>query len=130
MQADEDLCSITHGVSMDPYKRGRKLTYLQSGRRVKDQTIALTPPMISSLGGTGPDGDQIPFSTYKGEVPMSEYMIPIRGAVVTVGITTTTGRDESVPSVWKLSMASAKPDTRTGRRFELKPEEPAEDVDI
>jgi len=68
--------------------------------------------MISSLGGTGPEDDQIPLSTYKGEVPMSEYMIP---------------------SVWKLSIASAKPDTRTGRRFEwpgLKIEEPAEDVDI
>lgn len=93
------------------------------------------PPMISSLGGTGPEDDQIPLSTYKGEVPMSEYMIPIRRAGIAVGITlrTTTGRDESIPSVWKLSIASAKPDTRTGRRFEwpgLKIEEPAEDVDI
>jgi hypothetical protein len=29
-------------------------------------------PMTSSLGGTGPDADQIPLRTYKGEVPMSE----------------------------------------------------------
>ena len=41
--------------------------------------MALIPPMISSLEGTGPDDDQIPLSTYKGDVPISEYMIPVRG---------------------------------------------------
>ena len=71
--------------------------------------MALIPPMISSLGGTGPDADQIPLSTYKGEVPMSEYMIP---------------------SVWKLSMASAKPDACIGRRFGLRTDELTEGVDI
>lgn len=48
--------------------------------------MALIPPMISSLGGTGPDDGQIPLSTYKGDVPMSEYMIPVCEAGVTVGI--------------------------------------------
>lgn len=55
-----------------------RLTYLQNGRRVKDQMIALIHPMISSFGGAGPDDDQMPLSTYKGDVPMSEYIIPKR----------------------------------------------------
>jgi hypothetical protein len=39
------------------------LTYLINGIRVRDQMIALTPPIISSSGGTPPDAGQIPFST-------------------------------------------------------------------
>lgn len=34
--------------------------------------MALMPPMISSSDGTGPLIGQIPFKTYKGDVPMSE----------------------------------------------------------
>ena len=49
-----------------------RLTYLQNGRRVKDQIMALIHPMISSFGGAGPEDGQIPLSTYKGDVPMSE----------------------------------------------------------
>jgi len=48
------------------------LTYFKSGKRVKDQIIALMPPMISSSGGMSPDEGQIPLRTYSGEVPMSE----------------------------------------------------------
>lgn len=43
-----------------------------SGRIVNDQKMALTPPITSSWEGTGPVGDQMPFKTYKGDVPMSE----------------------------------------------------------
>jgi hypothetical protein len=47
-------------------------TYLSKGRRVIAQIIALIPPMISSWDGKGPVLGQIPFRTYRGEVPMSE----------------------------------------------------------
>jgi hypothetical protein len=78
--------------------------------------MALIHPMISSFGGTGPVDDQMPLSTYKGDVPMSEYMIPVR-AYVTVSITYDNWWDNVIPSVWKLSIASAKPAARSGRRF-------------
>jgi hypothetical protein len=52
--------------------RNVKFTYLSNGNNVRDQTIALTPPMISSFEGTGPSLGQIPFKTYNGDVPMSE----------------------------------------------------------
>jgi len=50
----------------------RAHTYLRRGINVRDQTMALRPPITSSLGGTGPDVGQIPLRTYKGEVPISE----------------------------------------------------------
>lgn len=56
--------------------RGVRHTYFNNGRRVSDQTMALMPPMTSSSDGTLPDAGQIPFRTYKGDVPMSEYIIP------------------------------------------------------
>jgi len=34
--------------------------------------IVLIPPITSSLGGVGPSAGQIPFKTYRGEVPISE----------------------------------------------------------
>ena len=49
-----------------------KLTYFNSGNNDMDHTIALIPPITSSLEGAGSVAGQIPFKTYKGEVPMSE----------------------------------------------------------
>ena len=65
---------VALSVSGDLRKKEAKtwLTYLQNGRRVKDQIMALIHPMTSSFGGAGPDDDQMPLSTYKGDVPMSE----------------------------------------------------------
>ena len=54
------------------------LTYFNKGRIVRAHMIALIPPMTSSFGGTGPPVGQIPLSTYRGDVPISEYMIPER----------------------------------------------------
>lgn len=51
--------------------RGAKTrTYLMSGIKVSAQMIALIPPIISSSDGASPLGDQIPFKTYRGDVPM------------------------------------------------------------
>ena len=60
--------------------------------------MALIHPMISSFGGTGPDDDHMPLSTYKGDVPMSEYMIPER-ACVSVRVTYDNWWDNDIPSV-------------------------------
>jgi hypothetical protein len=57
--------------------KDKDLTYFMRGRRVRDQTIALTPPITSSFDGASLEGLQIPFKTYRGEVPRSEYMIPL-----------------------------------------------------
>jgi len=48
------------------------LTYFTNGKIVRAHIMALIPPMTSSLEGTSPVAGQIPFSTYKGEVPISE----------------------------------------------------------
>ena len=40
-----------------------QLTYLVKGIKVRDQTMALTPPITSSEEGTEPVDGQIPFST-------------------------------------------------------------------
>ena len=40
------------------------------------QIMALIPPIISSSDGTVPEVGHIPFSTYNGDVPMSEWIIP------------------------------------------------------
>ena len=48
------------------------LTYLTSGINVMAQMIALIAPITSSFEGAGPSAAQIPFKTYKGDVPMSE----------------------------------------------------------
>lgn len=53
-----------------------KRTYLHKGKSVKAHMIALIPPITSSFGGTGPLEGHSPFSVYRGEVPMSAYMIP------------------------------------------------------
>lgn len=45
-------------------------TYLRKGRMVIAQKMAETPPITSSLLGTGPDEGQIPLRTYSGEVPV------------------------------------------------------------
>lgn len=46
-------------------------TYFNRGRIVRAQMMQLTPPITSSVEGTGPVGAQMPLSTYKGEVPIS-----------------------------------------------------------
>jgi len=56
--------------------KGDSRTYLRRGNNVRDHIMALKPPMTSSVEGAGPLGGQIPFRTYKGDVPMSLYMIP------------------------------------------------------
>ena len=61
------------GFSWDSAQsRDVKFTYLSNGNNVRDQMMALMPPMISSSEGTGPAAGQIPFKTYNGDVPMSE----------------------------------------------------------
>lgn len=57
-------------------KSGRRRTYLRRGSNVSAQRIALIPPITSSFEGTGPVAGQMPLRTYRGEVPMSEYMMP------------------------------------------------------
>lgn len=49
-----------------------------SGMIVNAHTIALIPPITSSADGTGPAAGQRPFMVYTGEVPTSEYIIPIQ----------------------------------------------------
>lgn len=68
-QANEDLKKIHTGV-FEP--KADALTYFKNGNSVKDHTIALMPPITSSLGGAGLSAGQMPFRTYRGEVPMSE----------------------------------------------------------
>jgi hypothetical protein len=57
---------------MRPKRLVRGLTYFNNGRMVRDQKMALIPPITSSFEGTGPLAGQIPFKTYSGDVPMSE----------------------------------------------------------
>ena len=78
VEGDENL---QKGSDDDGYNRGRsRRTYLSSGIKVSDQMMADMPPITSSLDGTGSPAGQIPFSTYRGDVPMSEYMIPKVGS--------------------------------------------------
>lgn len=51
------------GLSRDKRRGSTSRTYFRSGRRVSDQTIALRPPITSSLEGTSPLDGQIPLST-------------------------------------------------------------------
>lgn len=46
-----------------------KPTYFTSGTKVIAQIIAEIPPITSSSEGASPLDDQIPFRTYKGDVP-------------------------------------------------------------
>lgn len=63
--------SVQSGVVLG-LRIGYILTYFNNGRNVMDHTIALIAPIASSFGGAGPSAGQIPFRTYRGEVPMSE----------------------------------------------------------
>ena len=59
-------------ISQVNIMKGLKFTYLSNGNKVRDQMMALMPPITSSFEGTGPSEGQIPFKTYNGDVPMSE----------------------------------------------------------
>lgn len=59
--------------------RAQLRTYLIKGSNVKAQMIALIPPMTSSAEGAGPVAGHKPFTVYSGDVPMSEYIIPLDG---------------------------------------------------
>ena len=70
LQADENLRNALSQGS--PGHICGALTYFNSGISVMAHMIALIPPITSSLDGAGPLAAQIPFKTYKGDVPMSE----------------------------------------------------------
>lgn len=67
--------------------------------------------MTSSLEGAGPVGAHIPLRTYSGDVPMSEYMIPVEHELygaATVGLRLTQrleGEGDESPSPYADSRA-------------------------
>lgn len=61
-QTNEDLFTLRE-VKLLKIRQKRVRTYLRRGRNVRDQIMALIPPMTSSLGGTGPDVGQMPLRT-------------------------------------------------------------------
>jgi ABC-type nitrate/sulfonate/bicarbonate transport system substrate-binding protein len=68
VKSKEDLAgrrlSVKHAGSTSPTSI---LTYLTRGTKVRDHTIVLTPPTMSSADGAGPVAGQIPLSAYRGD---------------------------------------------------------------
>lgn len=98
-----------------------------------DQTMALTPPMMSSVGGTPPVDGQIPLSTYNGEVPIRQSLdlkarqllsfplayIGVDDAYRAESISRLSEKryKKASPSVWKVSAKRADPESRTAVRL-------------
>jgi hypothetical protein len=95
---------------------------------VSDQMMALMAPITSSAGGTGPEAGHMPFRTYNGEVPMSEYTIPTQGSHQQAG--RENASTNYTPRVWKLRPMRESPERWTAVRFRFIPLPPVSGADM